>query len=105
MENIWMEVKKMKIDKSLYNTAQLDSYKKEKNSKKSELSLNEKKSDKVELSSVYDFEMSIIDSNFENSPENSYIQLKYAEYKIRENANDALAMYEGLSKDRVYGLI
>ena len=94
----------MKINKTIYNSVQSEIYKNDKESKKIEESEEETKVDKVELSS-YASELKSIDTNIENNPEKSYIQLKYADYKIRENANDALALYDGLSKERVYGLI
>lgn len=94
----------MKINKNIYNSVQEDSYKKdEKKLEKKDIKEGAKE-DRVEITSHVS-EIKTVDLNSENSPERSYIQLKYAEYKIKENADTALAIYNGLSKERVYGLL
>ena len=96
-----MEVKKMQINKTFFKSGHEVDYKKdekEKNVKKAEQT---QKKDRVEISRQVE-KPALTE---ENNEENSYIQLQYAEYKIKENPMEALAVYGSISKERVLGLI
>lgn len=91
----------MQINKTFFKSGHEVDYKKdekEKNVKKAEQT---QKKDRVEISRQVE-KPALTE---ENNEENSYIQLQYAEYKIKENPMEALAVYGSISKERVLGLI
>ena len=67
----------MKINKNVYNSVQEDSYKKDEKKLEKKGIKEGAKEDRVEITSHVS-EIKTVDLNSENSPERSYIQLKYS---------------------------
>lgn len=101
----------MQINKSYIKPIQTENIKKDVEKNRKDLVEKEnEKTDRVEIASTYPLKekQEIKEENLSGelySDEKNYIQMKYLGYKIKENPEEALGIYAGLSKERVSGLI